>query len=87
MVLRQFRDTYLLTNEMGRAFVRLYYRYSPPIADYIAQRETLRLMMRIGLTPVVYAVKYPIVVWFPAVLFIVVVMYRLRRSALEVRRS
>jgi hypothetical protein len=33
MVLRKFRDRYLLTNAPGKAFVRFYYKHSPPIAD------------------------------------------------------
>ncbi len=50
-LLRDFRDRYLLTNQAGRSFVRLYYRYSPPVADYIAGRPVLRLVVRILLLP------------------------------------
>lgn len=58
-VLRKFRDDRLLTNPMGRAFVRFYYRTSPPIADYIKTHEGLRTATRWGLTPIVYSIKYP----------------------------
>ena len=49
--LRAFRDQYLLTNAVGREFVRLYYRYSPPLADYLRKHENLRDLVRIGLLP------------------------------------
>jgi uncharacterized repeat protein (TIGR01451 family) len=58
-VLRGFRDRNLLTNVPGRAFVRWYYRVSPPIAAYIAQRDWARLLTRGALTPIVYTIKYP----------------------------
>ena len=60
-VLRDFRDHYLLTNGPGRAFVTLYYRLSPPLADFIARYAALRLLTRLLLTPLVLAVAYPTV--------------------------
>ncbi len=57
--LRSFRDRYLLTNAPGRTFVRLYYRYSPPIADFIAERDWLRAVVRAALAPLVIAIEYP----------------------------
>ena len=59
-VLRDFRDHYLLTNALGRAFVAFYYRTSPPLADFIDHHEGLRLLTRWTLTPVVYGVAHPI---------------------------
>ncbi|HAS53855.1 MAG TPA: hypothetical protein DCS42_06850, partial [Nitrospiraceae bacterium] len=59
-VLRNFRDRHLVTNAPGRAFVKGYYAYSPPIAEYIARHEALRAAVRTVLTPVVDAVKYPL---------------------------
>ena len=51
--LRRLRDRYLLTNTIGGAFVRAYYRVSPPIADFIRERDRLRALVRWGLTPIV----------------------------------
>ncbi|MDO8946777.1 MAG: delta-60 repeat domain-containing protein [Desulfocapsaceae bacterium] len=50
--LRLFRDKYLVTHEAGRLFVRFYYRYSPPIAAFIADQPVLRLLVRFFLFPV-----------------------------------
>jgi len=58
-VLRDFRDKYLQTNVPGKIFVELYYKYSPPIAEYIKDHESLRTITRWTLTPIVYGVKYP----------------------------
>lgn len=45
--LRKLRDTVLLNNRLGTAFVDTYYRISPRIADAIAQDSTLKSMVRL----------------------------------------
>jgi uncharacterized repeat protein (TIGR01451 family) len=57
--LREFRDRYLQRSAPGRAFIRFYYRRSPPIADYIARHESLRFGVRVLLTPVVLVIEHP----------------------------
>ncbi|MBW2003246.1 MAG: hypothetical protein JRI72_01335, partial [Deltaproteobacteria bacterium] len=52
-VLHEFRDRFLLTNTVGKAFVRLYYVYSQPVADFIGSHDAVRLMVRWSLLPVV----------------------------------
>jgi hypothetical protein len=56
--LRKFRNRYLNTNPIGRAFVRTYYKLSPPIADFIAKHEWLRTMTRWTLWPMVKASEW-----------------------------
>jgi hypothetical protein len=36
-----------------KALVRFYYSYSPPVAEFIANHDTLRVVARWGLLPVV----------------------------------
>ena len=52
-ILREFRDEYLLTNPVGRALVALYYRVSPPMAEFIAEHPSLKPIVRTGLVPAV----------------------------------
>jgi len=56
-VLRDYRDSYLLSLKVGRMIVKTYYRHSPPVADFIAKHDTLKTAVQIGLLPLV-AVSY-----------------------------
>ncbi|MDH4269189.1 MAG: C39 family peptidase [Dehalococcoidia bacterium] len=52
-ILREFRDKYLLTNPPGQALVNLYYRVSPPMAEFITEHPSLKPIVRLGLLPAV----------------------------------
>jgi hypothetical protein len=57
-VLREFRDMVLLKNTIGSQFVALYYRFSPPVADFIAGNELLRTAVReLLIDPIVWVVE------------------------------
>ncbi len=55
--LRQFRDDYLLPTSQGRKLVNLYYRYSPPMAEVIAENEHLRKITRTVLSPFIQSLQ------------------------------
>jgi hypothetical protein len=52
-ILRGFRDEYLLTNPVGKILVGLYYRVSPPIAEFITEHPRLKPVVRTALLPAV----------------------------------
>ncbi len=80
-VLRKFRDRFLMGNRTGRFLVGLYYRYSPPAAEFIRERESLKSIVRIILLPVVYFVLCPSVsVLILTVMLLVVIVYKRRRK-------
>jgi hypothetical protein len=53
MILRKFRDLYLMSNEPGRKLIEFYYLHSPPLAKIIAEDEQLRSISRWILFPLV----------------------------------
>ncbi len=54
-LLRAFRDRILLKNRMGKAFVKAYYTYSPPLAGFIAKYDWAKKIVQIALFPVAAA--------------------------------
>ncbi len=58
-LLREFRDRHLLKSAPGRAFVRAYYRLSPPFADFIASHAPLRLATQAALAPLALGTRHP----------------------------
>jgi len=56
-VLSKFREQHLLTNYCGQTFVKLYYKYSPKMANYIRHRDRVRSVVRLMLSPLVNLTK------------------------------
>jgi len=81
MTLRRFRDDYLIRSGAGREFVQLYYRFSPPVAAYIRDRDSLRAATRIALWPVVVVIKQPGAVGLPIAL--VWLVFRIKKRLSE----
>ncbi len=57
-ILCDFRDNVLMTNPLGRMFVKTYYAVSPSIADFIAESEPLKAGVRVMLKPLVAVAAY-----------------------------
>jgi len=63
-ILREFRDAVLLPSSLGAEFVSLYYKISPPIADFISQHEVLRTAVRVGFVdPIVKILNWSHDLW------------------------
>jgi hypothetical protein len=61
-LLRDFKNRFLINNDLGRKVVKIYYSVSPDLAKWISQNETLRSAVRTALWPVVWIVQ--IVMYF-----------------------
>lgn len=55
-ILCAFRDQYLLPNPLGRALVSFYYAHSPKLADFIRDKEYLKIIVRSILKPFVWVI-------------------------------
>jgi hypothetical protein len=58
ILLRKFRDRFLMTNEPGRLFVDVYYRLSPSLAGFISQYDSMRSATRLALKPLIFTIQH-----------------------------
>ena len=71
-ILQDFRDKYLMPSKLGSKLVRLYYKYSPSIANLIAKHIPLKVAVRISLLPLV-VFSYSILNFGPTITAIIIV--------------
>jgi hypothetical protein len=55
-ILREYRDEVLLPTNLGARLVSLYYKTSPPLANFISQHEVLRTAVRVGFVDPIVAI-------------------------------
>ena len=83
--LREFRDRYLQRTAPGRAFIRFYYRHSPPFAAVIAEHAWLRSLVRMLLTPLALAIAFPLRALMLAALAAMTLLAMRRRALVAAR--
>jgi len=63
-ILREFRDEVLSPNTLGAKLISIYYKTSPPIANFISQHEFLRTVVRVSLVdPIVKILRWTHNLW------------------------
>jgi hypothetical protein len=72
-ILRDFRDKYLMASKLGSKLVKLYYKYSPFVAEFITKHKALRIVVRINLLPLV-AFSYSAVHLGPIITAVVLIL-------------
>jgi len=87
-ILCTFRDNRLLTDQFGRGIVNLYYRLSPPAADYLRQHPSVRIVVKYTLIPITgiaYGALYvhPGVLLFGVILLLLTGVYCLKHSSCQ----
>jgi hypothetical protein len=90
ILLRKFRDRFLLTNTPGTLFVEFYYRVSPSIADFISHYDSLRRATRLALKPLIFSIQHRQALYMGVLTLLLamtfIVVFEQRRIMREVRR-
>jgi hypothetical protein len=88
-VLRDFRDEYLMTNPLGKEFVKMYYATSPPIAEALRENEGLRTVTRLSLiTSLVSLSEFALSgIWILFIIGLAAVILYFRRYIMRILKS
>lgn len=101
MILREFRDVYLVPHAIGRSLVNFYYRHSPWVADVIYGKRNLKSITRMALSPLMgvgliftrinLAERWPLFITigviFSVLLYMEILIRSQRRSAGKPRKG
>lgn len=79
--LREFRDDCLFINAPGTALAEVYYRISPAMAHCVANHPLLAALVRVLLSPIVAAVRFPAAAGCCALALVTAVGISRRRTA------
>ena len=70
-ILRSYRDEFLAGTKAGDYIIYLYYKYSPPVAEYIQRHDNVRYLIRLCLIPLVAFSWLSLKIgMFPAIVFL-----------------
>ena len=58
IILKEFRDNYLVKSKIGKEFVNFYYCFSPSIADFIKDKPFLKSQIRLLIKSIVIFLKF-----------------------------
>jgi hypothetical protein len=85
---RKFRNEYLLTNSVGRAFVKEYYKYGPIPAKWIREHDSLKTLSLAMLWPLLLFVKLSLALGvIPALLIVLITGVVLVKAWSQIRRT
>jgi len=87
-ILSEFRDRRLATNPIGRSIIDTYYKFSPPVADYLSTHPSARTVMRYALVPITGIASislyiHPLVLLCAFIFLLLAVVYCFKRSAVR----
>ncbi|HUV60098.1 MAG TPA: fibronectin type III domain-containing protein, partial [Desulfatiglandales bacterium] len=91
-ILSEFKDKRLVTNPIGRSIVDAYYKFSPPVANYLQKHPSARAVVRYALIPItgiayISLSIHPLALLFAFIFMLLTGVYCFKRLAIRRQRS